>query len=885
MSFFFGASPGAEEEKDERSATEKASPRVSSLLASASETPGMPEDDPRGMSSLSGLSSFLPAAFSLPWKLSPERPGEEATYNRERDAFCEASQPPEPSSDHAYLSWPPLSHIDLHASSPSLRSCADTRKGREGRNATGCEDRKRQDRREVNSTSVAKLELCGVPRRPSHRRSADALYRHQGVLGDCDPVVAPDFPSEDVGTSPSSALRQSSEVSRERQACVEDCALSGLSACSPASTVARKTQEKTEGQSVEWRKTEKREAGDESCDTGAQEAGEDEGQVGEETESGPEDAEDTCAPTERCERRQGESLHAFSAGQAKKEEELKPRNEGDRRKGVFRVTSLEGEWTPTERLAPQTTLSSGFVPPRSPLCSSSSCSLSPSHCSLAMSSDRAEKQDEEEYDRYGFRVNAPERLRLKLREYSFKIQHETEERDNRWAEFVKRDPSVSDRRTLKRLVRRGIPDSLRQEIWARCLGSWTLREQHPTVFEEMTRKPVPQDVVEQIELDLLRTFPTNRRFRGKAGGVADLRQVLWAFAAYKPKINYCQSMNFLAATLLLFMPPDVAFWSLVQLIDSDVGGKGMKLAGYYTSGMAALRRDLKVLAILLKKKLPRVAQTLRRTQVGVDCLCAELFLSLYSSSVPIYTTFRIWDSLVLEGQKILFRIALAIFFMHEREIAALTSLEEVMTFWRGMIRHLVHRNELMTVAFTRIGRLSRRELSRLQVRMMHAVEAENRAYEARRSLHAPPDSSSVFPRQKAPLEGASPERQRLFFSLPWRRWSRLVEGDSPHTLASPLRRRGPKRTSSDGDPSPAKKRQNVPSAEETHALRRRRFFHAKSESDVAGTPERGPEETHARPRRGRWSVLRPASAEKGETGDRVKRGSEVFGFRRRRSAG
>ncbi|KFH10608.1 TBC domain-containing protein, partial [Toxoplasma gondii VAND] len=424
-----------------------------------------------------------------------------------------------------------------------------------------------------------------------------------------------------------------------------------------------------------------------------------------------------------------------------------------------------------------------------------------------------------------------------------------------------------------------------QEIWARCLGSWTLREQHPTVFEEMTRKPVPQDVVEQIELDLLRTFPTNRRFRGKAGGVADLRQVLWAFAAYKPKINYCQSMNFLAATLLLFMPPDVAFWSLVQLIDSDVGGKGMKLAGYYTSGMAALRRDLKVLAILLKKKLPRVAQTLRRTQVGVDCLCAELFLSLYSSSVPIYTTFRIWDSLVLEGQKILFRIALAIFFMHEREIAALTSLEEVMTFWRGMIRHLVHRNELMTVAFTRIGRLSRRELSRLQVRMMHAVEAENRAYEARRSLHAPPDSSSVFPRQKAPLEGASPERQRLFFSLPWRRWSRLVEGDSPHTLASPLRRRGPKRTSSDGDPSPAKKRQNVPSAEETHALRRRRFFHVKSESDVSCTPERGPEETHARPRRGRWSVLRPASAEKGETGDRVKRGSEVFGFRRRRSAG
>ncbi|PFH33289.1 hypothetical protein BESB_084880 [Besnoitia besnoiti] len=369
----------------------------------------------------------------------------------------------------------------------------------------------------------------------------------------------------------------------------------------------------------------------------------------------------------------------------------------------------------------------------SSFCSSHS-SLSP--LSLDASTEGAANGAAEEYDRYGFRVSDSERLGVTAREYSLKIQPETRTRDERWSAFVLRDPTLSDRQTLKRLVRSGVPDSLRQEVWSRCLGSWALREQRPILFEELTQRPLPKNAAEQIELDLRRTFPSNKRVRAEAAGIADLRRVLHAFATYKPKVNYCQSMNFLAATLLLFMPEDLAFWSLVQLIDSEVPGKGLTLESYYTPGMDGLRRDLKVLDMLLAKRLPRVVRTLRRTQVDLDCLCAEWFLSLYSSSLPIYTTFRIWDALALEGHKILFRVALAIFSMHEEEFASLTSLEEVMTFLRRMTRHLVARNELMTVAFTGLGRLSRREVARLQLRAAAQVQAENRAHEERRRAYS-----------------------------------------------------------------------------------------------------------------------------------------------------
>ena len=58
-----------------------------------------------------------------------------------------------------------------------------------------------------------------------------------------------------------------------------------------------------------------------------------------------------------------------------------------------------------------------------------------------------------------------------------------------------------------------------------------------------------------------------------AEGLAALRRVLLAFSAHSPRIGYCQSMNFLAAALLLALgrAEDSAFWVLVCLID-DGGG-------------------------------------------------------------------------------------------------------------------------------------------------------------------------------------------------------------------------------------------------------------------------------------------------------------------------
>ena len=51
-------------------------------------------------------------------------------------------------------------------------------------------------------------------------------------------------------------------------------------------------------------------------------------------------------------------------------------------------------------------------------------------------------------------------------------------------------------------------------------------------------------------------------------GQAALGRVLLAFSVHKPSIGYCQSMNYIAAMLLIVLEEEEhAFWLLVSLID------------------------------------------------------------------------------------------------------------------------------------------------------------------------------------------------------------------------------------------------------------------------------------------------------------------------------
>ena len=61
-------------------------------------------------------------------------------------------------------------------------------------------------------------------------------------------------------------------------------------------------------------------------------------------------------------------------------------------------------------------------------------------------------------------------------------------------------------------------------------------------------------VLDQITLDLHRTFPTHVQFFGEGGsGQQALARVLSAYSKYNTHLGYCQGMNFITAMFLMMM--------------------------------------------------------------------------------------------------------------------------------------------------------------------------------------------------------------------------------------------------------------------------------------------------------------------------------------------
>lgn len=374
-------------------------------------------------------------------------------------------------------------------------------------------------------------------------------------------------------------------------------------------------------------------------------------------------------------------------------------------------------------------------------------------------------------DRYGFKKQSQHVTRQQYDAWDNGYSDYLARRRKKWVAYLKDNALMTDRPNrfpspnakTKRFVRKGIPPDWRGAAWFYYAGGPAILAKHSGLYHKLLHKKAKSIDIEAIERDLHRTFPDNVKFKptgdeettssrgsqstmtgsstdsdnksafgdtdNEPAMITSLRRVLYAFSVYNPKIGYCQSLNFIAGMLLLFVETEEQCFWLLNVITH------IYLPGTHEISLEGSKVDLGVLMSELRDTMPAVwdkiggeleAEPQSRPQTSKSmrkpmgrlrrkdlpglsterlppitlCMTAW-FMSCFIGTLPTETVLRVWDVFFYEGSKTMFRIALSIFKLGETEIRSVSDPMEMFGVVQAMPRRMLDANALMEACFKR----------------------------------------------------------------------------------------------------------------------------------------------------------------------------------------
>jgi len=241
----------------------------------------------------------------------------------------------------------------------------------------------------------------------------------------------------------------------------------------------------------------------------------------------------------------------------------------------------------------------------------------------------------------------------------------------------------SDR--LTQIVRKeGWPAAFRPLMWANCGNALKKKAEdesgitYPALLA-FRRPPQSNTFISEIERDLGRTLPGQRGPRGEEDyfsseeGRSRLRNVLVAYSTFNPTVGYCQSMNFLAAILILQIDEEeAAFWVLATVVERI-------LPMYYHRSLLGLSIDQAVLKDYLCAEMPAVCKKFEELSCDLSFVSTNWLLCIFINSLSWDCVNRIMDILLHDGDaQILLRASAAVVKLMQNKILACKTQEDLL---------------------------------------------------------------------------------------------------------------------------------------------------------------------------------------------------------------
>ncbi|CAG9318891.1 unnamed protein product [Blepharisma stoltei] len=215
--------------------------------------------------------------------------------------------------------------------------------------------------------------------------------------------------------------------------------------------------------------------------------------------------------------------------------------------------------------------------------------------------------------------------------------------------------------------------------------------------------------LDQIEMDLLRTFPDVPYFSSEVGRES-LKRVLCAVTKYNIKLGYVQGMNFLAASLLYHTSESQTFWMMLILLDK------YELKENFKPDFPGLMRHCYVVDFLLERRLPRLGQHFKEMMITSPMFLTDWCLTLFTRQIPLRYNYKILGNFFKQGWGFFYKLVLLILRRLETRLLAAATREDILSIikpfqpgdWKEFVK-LLKNSRLEKLSWKKLAKIAKND--------------------------------------------------------------------------------------------------------------------------------------------------------------------------------
>ena len=261
---------------------------------------------------------------------------------------------------------------------------------------------------------------------------------------------------------------------------------------------------------------------------------------------------------------------------------------------------------------------------------------------------------------------------------------------------------MKNNKNIKKYFYEGIPNIIRGKIWSLCIGnkfsitkefydieakksiqllmklernsykknknndesdnSSSLSISTKKKYSQYIKKTLDKEKsINLIDLDIERTFPSMGVFKKDSQLGDNLREILRIFVVARPDIGYVQGLSYIAATLLLQMDKLQSLVCFMNIILSP------NILPFYRLDEQNIKKRLDLFNDIFQINLPQLFEHFQENEILPEHYLLEWFMTLYTRNIYFDLALRIWDIYMIEGIVALYKTAIVIFSLHEKE--------------------------------------------------------------------------------------------------------------------------------------------------------------------------------------------------------------------------